>query len=47
MAKHFNPADFSSIKTDISFAPVAKTTANFEFLARRVARSQRRHRRAL
>lgn len=47
MAKHFNPADFSSIKTDITFAPATKSTANFAFLARRVARSQRRHRRAL
>ncbi len=45
MAKHFNPADTASVKLDISMAP-AKLNTN-AFLVRRVARAQRRIRRAL
>lgn len=48
MAKHFNPAALVSNKTNMStIAPAAKTTANMEFLIRRVARDQRRARRAI
>ncbi|MEE9273628.1 MAG: hypothetical protein V3U57_10240 [Robiginitomaculum sp.] len=47
MAKHFNPADVISTKTNISIMPVAKRSANIGFLNRRTARSLRRARRAL
>ncbi|MBL4869411.1 MAG: hypothetical protein JKX72_00495 [Robiginitomaculum sp.] len=47
MAKFFNPADATSVKVNISVAPVMKTSPNMDFLVRRVARSQRRNRRAL
>ncbi len=47
MAKVFHPGDVISVKTKINPAKVNKPTANFGFLARRVARAQRRERRAL
>ncbi len=47
MAKYFNPAEVVSVKTEICLAPIVKTSANVEFLVRRVARSRRRDRRAI
>lgn len=46
MAKLFNPSVVASVKTSISIAPAEKSTANYEFLVRRAARSHRRARRA-
>jgi len=47
MAKHFNPGDVASVKTSIAFAPALKPSVEIDFLVRRVARKQRRLRRAL
>ncbi len=47
MAKHFNPQDIASVKTDISWAPRRNSGNLNAFLLRRVARAQRRARRAL
>ncbi|MBL4854884.1 MAG: hypothetical protein JKY25_11685 [Robiginitomaculum sp.] len=47
MAKVFHPGDVISVKTKINPAKVSKPAATIGFLARRVAREQRRARRAL
>ncbi len=47
MAKHFNPSDVASVKTNISMAPAVKPSMQIDFLVRRTARNMRRDRRAL